>query len=98
MNIKQEISKEISNILKKDYIDIDKMITKNDSITRGNYSLPCFKFASELKDKPDNIANMIKENIKLDYIEKLEVIGGFLNIYIKRDFYIIIWINTCWKR
>ena len=88
MNIKQEISKEISNILKKDYIDIDKMITKNDSITRGNYSLPCFKFASELKDKPDNIANMIKENIKLDYIEKLEVIGGFLNIYIKRDFYI----------
>lgn len=88
MNIKQEISKEISNILKKDYIDIDKMITKNDSITRGNYSLPCFKFASEFKDKPDNIANMIKENLKLDYIEKLDVIGGFLNIYIKRDFYI----------
>lgn len=50
--------------------------------------MPCFKFASELKDKPEIIATKIKEKLNLDYIEKIEVIGGFLNIYIKKDFYI----------
>lgn len=88
MDIKKEIVKEISNILKKDFSEIDKIIVKNGSINRGNFSFPCFKFANEYNEKPKNIANEIKEKLNLDYIEKKEVIGGFLNIYIKKDIYI----------
>ena len=69
--------------IEKDFSEIDKVIVKNESIIRGNFSLPCFKFANEFKDKPENIATKIKEKLNLDYIEKNEVIGGFLNIYIK---------------
>ena len=88
MDMKNEICNEISKILEKDFSEIDKVIVKNESISRGNFSLPCFKFANEFKDKPENIATKIKEKLNLDYIEKKEVIGGFLNIYIKKDFYI----------
>ena len=88
MDMKKEICNEISKILEKDFSEIDKVIVKNESIIRGNFSLPCFKFANEFKDKPENIATKIKEKLNLDYIEKNEVIGGFLNIYIKKDFYI----------
>ena len=86
MDMKNEICNEISKILEKDFSEIDKLIVKNESISRGNFSLPCFKFANEFKDKPENIATKIKEKLNLDYIEKNEVIGGFLNIYIKKDF------------
>lgn len=88
MDIEEEICKEISKILEKDFYEINKIIVKNESISRGNFSLPCFKFANEFKEKPENIATKIKEQLNLDYIEKSEVIGGFLNIYIKKDIYI----------
>ena len=63
MDIKNEICKEISKILEKEFSEIDKIIVKNESISRGNFSLPCFKFASEFKDKPENIATNIKEKL-----------------------------------
>ena len=88
MDIEEEICKEISKILEKDFYEINKIIVKNESISRGNFSLPCFKFANEFKENPENIATKIKEQLNLDYIEKSEVIGGFLNIYIKKDIYI----------
>ncbi len=50
----------------------------------GDYSLPCFKLAKEMKRAPQMIANEIKETIRIDekIIEKLEVINGYLNFFI----------------
>ena len=50
----------------------------------GDYSLPCFKLAKELKKAPQIIANEIKEKLKLDeeMIEKVQVINGYLNFFI----------------
>lgn len=88
MNIKFELSKEISKILNESENDIYNLIIKNEVLSRGNYSLPCFKFASKLKNSPQNIASMIEEKLNTNYIEKLEVVGGYLNIFIKREVYI----------
>ena len=88
MNIKYELSKEISKILNESENDIYNLIIKNEVLSRGNYSLPCFKFASKLKNSPQNIASMIEEKLNTNYIEKLEVVGGYLNIFIKREVYI----------
>ena len=41
--------------MEKDFYEINKIIVKNESISRGNFSLPCFKFANEFKEKPENI-------------------------------------------
>ena len=49
----------------------------------GDYSLPCFKLAKEMKKAPQMIANEIKEKIEVpDVVEKIEVVNGYLNFYI----------------
>ena len=50
----------------------------------GDYSLPCFKLAKEMKKAPQMIANDIKEKIKIeeDLISKVDVVNGYLNFYI----------------
>lgn len=50
----------------------------------GDYSLPCFKLARELKKAPQMIANDIKEQLKFEeeLISKVEVVNGYLNFYI----------------
>ena len=51
----------------------------------GDYAFPCFKLAKELKKAPPLIANEIKEKLELgENIEKVEIIGGYLNFYINK--------------
>ena len=47
----------------------------------------CFKLAKELKKAPQMIANDIKEKISVEGtgIEKVEVVGGFLNFFIDKE-------------
>ena len=86
LDFKEAISEEIAkatNLNKeelKSYIEIPK-----DS-SMGDYAFPCFKLAKELRKAPPMIANEIKDNIKIDenVIEKIEVVGGYLNIYINK--------------
>ena len=50
----------------------------------GDYSLPCFKLAKDLKKAPQIIANEIKDtiNISQDVVSKIEVVNGYLNFYL----------------
>ena len=81
-NIAQKIS-EVTNIDKeelKTYIDIPP------TSDLGDYAFPCFKLAKTLRKAPPVIASEIKEAIKFDdgSIEKIEIVGGYLNIYINK--------------
>ena len=53
----------------------------------GEYSLPCFKLAKELKKAPQIIANEIKNtiNISQDIVSKIEVVNGYLNFYLNNS-------------
>ena len=50
----------------------------------GDYSLPCFKLAKEMKKAPQMIANEIKEKLGIseDIVSKIEVVNGYLNFYL----------------
>ena len=63
---------------------IEEYIEIPSNKTMGDYSLPCFKLAKEMKKAPQIIANEIKEKIQIDeeIISKIEVINGYLNFYI----------------
>ncbi len=81
--IAEEISKKI-DITKdelKEYLEIPK-----DS-KMGDYALPCFKLAKQMRKSPVEIANGIKEEIKVpnDYISKIDAVNGFLNIFINNE-------------
>ena len=87
INFKQEIAKIIEkeiNILQEElqeYIEIPK------DASMGDYAFPCFRLAKELKKAPQVIANEIKEKIEYDenIIEKVEVVGGYLNFYVNKQ-------------
>ena len=82
-NIANELTKvvDISKEELESYIEIPKD-TKN-----GDYSFPCFKLAKELKKAPPVIANEIKEKLNLEGtgIEKVDVVGGFLNFFVNKE-------------
>ncbi|MDT8718410.1 arginine--tRNA ligase [Clostridium sp. 19966] len=55
----------------------------------GDIALPCFAFAKQLRKSPIEIANEIRSQLQLaDFIEKIEVNGGYLNFFINRTIFI----------
>ncbi len=81
--IAEEISKKLD--LTKEYIKEFIEIPKDTKM--GDYALPCFKLAKEMKKSPVIIANEIKEKIDMpnEYISKIEAVNGFLNIFINNE-------------
>jgi arginyl-tRNA synthetase len=52
----------------------------------GDISLPCFKFSRTLKAAPPVIAaRLAKKAEKLDFLQRVEVAGGYLNLFFNRD-------------
>lgn len=51
----------------------------------GDLSIPCFSFSKALKKSPVEIANNLKEKINEDFIEKIDVVGGYLNFFLKKS-------------
>ena len=54
----------------------------------GDYAFPCFRLAKDLKKSPQLIATdlekIIVEDLNTDIIEKVEIVGGYLNFYINK--------------
>lgn len=83
-----DLKKKIANIISK-AVDIENAeienyieIPKNTSM--GDYAFPCFRLAKTLKLAPPVIANQIKEKINIENtpVDKVEIVGGYLNFYI----------------
>ncbi len=85
INFKKEIANQISNItnaqIEEEYIEKPK------DNTMGDYAFPCFRLAKELKKAPQIIAQEIKDKIDINNtnIEKIEIVGGYINFYIKKE-------------
>ena len=87
VNFKKEIAEEIAEVTNLDSKELENYIEIPPNSDLGDYAFPCFKLAKELRKAPPIIANEIKDNIKIDenIIEKIEVVGGYLNIYINKQ-------------
>ena len=86
INFKQEIAKQISEVTKIDWEELANYLEIPPDTKLGDYAFPCFKLARTLKKAPPVIATEIKEDIKIENtaIEKIEVVGGYLNIFINK--------------
>ena len=87
VSFKEEIAKAISEVTNIDIKEIETYIEVPPNSDLGDYAFPCFKLARTLKKAPPVIATEIKENIKIDekVINKIEIVGGYLNIYINKE-------------
>ena len=86
IDFKESIAEELVKIVDIDKNELESYIEVPKDAKNGDYSFPCFKLAKELKKAPQMIANDIKEKINLEGtgIEKVDVIGGFLNFFIDK--------------
>src|SRR3989344_3525420 len=73
MNFKEKLTKEISKSLNQEII-----LRDTPSMEFGDYSLHCFN------QNPNEIKNKIKSSL----IEKIEIKGSYLNIFVKRSKFI----------
>lgn len=87
IDFKEEIAKAISNVTNLNCEDLKSYIEIPPNADLGDYAFPCFRLAKDLHKAPQIIANEIKENIRINenIISKIEVIGGYLNIYINKE-------------
>ena len=85
-NFKEEIAKKISEITNIDLNELTNYIEIPPDTNMGDYAFPCFKLAKTLKKSPQLIAIQLQENINIENtnIEKIEVVGGYLNIFINK--------------
>ena len=87
INFKAEIAKEISKILEIEAQEIQKSIETPKDQTQGDYAYACFRLAKELKKAPQIIAEEIKQKIEInpEIIEKIEVVGAYINFFINKQ-------------
>lgn len=84
IDFKEKIAEEISKAITSEKAVIKEYIEVPKDNKMGDYALPCFKLAKEMKKSPVIIATEIKEKIEMpnEYISKIEAVNGFLNIFI----------------
>ena len=66
--------------------EIEKLIEVPPSFEMGDYAFPCFAFASQLKQEPNQIALEIREkigNIPLDFGD-IQTSGPYINFFVNR--------------
>lgn len=86
-DFKQIIGQAIAKVTNLNEEELESYIEKPKDQKNGDYAFPCFKLAKELRKAPAIIANEIQEKIEIDKekIEKIEVVGGYLNFYINKN-------------
>ena len=80
MDFKQIIEDSIKN---KEYTNV-KDLLQAARPGFGDYCLPCFSYSKQFKKSPVDIANDIKLSVDSPYIEKTEVVNGYLNFYLSK--------------
>ncbi|MEK5332908.1 arginine--tRNA ligase [Lysinibacillus sp. FSL W8-0992] len=64
--------------------EIEKLLEKPKHVDLGDFSLPCFKLAKELGKSPQIIASEIQKNLTCDLIQSIEIVGGYINLFLNQ--------------
>jgi arginyl-tRNA synthetase len=82
----KEIKQKITGELKKVGINLDiSLIEKPPKPEMGDYAVPCFSFARELKKKPNEIAKDIISKIDKTSFSDVKAIGPYVNFFLKNE-------------
>ena len=84
MNLKQVIKDDIYNILTDHLNRNDILVESPKDRKMADYAVPCFSLAKILRKSPNDIAQMIKDNLDNELYENVEVVNGYLNIFINK--------------
>ncbi len=86
MNLKQTIREDIFNILIDNGVSIEDILVENPKDRKmADFAVPCFSLSKILRKSPNDIATMIKDGLKNDLYESIDVVNGYLNIFINKN-------------
>ncbi|MBQ7307548.1 MAG: arginine--tRNA ligase [Clostridia bacterium] len=80
MNLKKIIEDSVKN---KEYTNIEKLLLPART-GFGDFGLPCFSYSKQFKKSPIEIALDIQASVDSPYVEKTEVVNGYLNFYLNK--------------
>jgi len=83
--IKREIIKSLKKITKLKEEEINNILEIPPDKKFGDYSFPCYSLAKKIKKDPNAIAKFISSEIKSPLIEKTQIIGPYLNIFLDKQ-------------
>lgn len=64
--------------------DVSAMIETPPDKKMGDYALPCFRLSKTMRCAPQMIAGKLAEKIACEEIDHVEVVGGYLNVFLRR--------------
>lgn len=79
-----EIARRVGEILDVSASDVEALITTPPDETLGDYALPCFAFAQQLKRPPAEIASELAAGIVGGAIPDAQAAGPYLNVTVDR--------------
>lgn len=56
--------------------------------TNGDFAYPCFRLSKTLGKKPADIAMDFATRLKDEYIDRVQAVGGYLNIYLNKQTFV----------
>ncbi|MER2028949.1 MAG: arginine--tRNA ligase [Solibacillus sp.] len=65
--------------------EIEQLLEKPKYQHLGDVAFPCFRLAKTLKKSPNVIAKEICERIKSELIQEVQVVGGYINIFLNKQ-------------
>lgn len=86
--IKNDIKINIEKIILDLYgIEVGIVIERPKSIEMGDLAVPVFMLSKELKKAPVAIATEIADNFKSDLVDKVDVVNGYINIFLNKKLF-----------
>jgi len=88
MDFKQQTAKEIAALTGLEYDNVFSAVETPPNPEMGDLAFPCFPLAKVLRKAPPIIAKELSETFpKLEFIDRVEAAGGYLNFFFSRSGY-----------
>ncbi|MFB3165119.1 arginine--tRNA ligase [Neobacillus sp. 179-J 1A1 HS] len=86
MKYKQEFAKILSEALEHEIQvkELEVLIEKPKNQQHGDLAFPCFSLAQVKRKSPTIIAQELREKVQSPTIEKVEVVGAYINIFLNK--------------
>jgi arginyl-tRNA synthetase len=86
MKYKQEFAEKLFEALDQDIPvkELEMLIEKPKNQQHGDLAFPCFTLAKVKRKSPTSIAQELSEKIQSPTIEKVEVVGAYINIFLNK--------------
>jgi arginyl-tRNA synthetase len=89
MDFRQEISKAIAAKTAMPADQIDSWLEIPPQSSLGDFAFPCFRLAKSMRKAPAVIAQELADSLgSLQYIDRIETVGGYLNFFVNRSSFI----------